>query len=46
MLVFNFKAYGNEKPFKAVGEAIHTAQFIRNSCLRYWINKKKLGGTA
>jgi len=41
MLVFEFKAYGNENQFKAVGKAIRTAQFTRNSCLRYWMNKKK-----
>ena len=40
MLVFGFKAYGNENQFNAVGEAIRTAQFIRNSCLHYWMNKK------
>ena len=46
MLIFEFKAYGNENLFNAVGEAIRTAQFIRNSCLRYWMRKKKVGGTA
>lgn len=45
MLVFEFKAYGNENQFNVVGEAIRTAQFTRNSCLRYWMNKKEVGGT-
>jgi putative transposase len=26
-----------------VYEAIRTAQFVRNSCLRYWINNKNVG---
>jgi hypothetical protein len=36
MLVFEFKAYGKSSQFTAVDEAISTAQFVRNSCLRYW----------
>jgi len=35
MLVFEFKAYRKQNQFNAVDEAIRTAQFIRNSCLRY-----------
>ncbi len=42
MLVFEFKAYGNKSQFTAVDEAIRTAQFVRNSCLRYWIDNKKM----
>jgi hypothetical protein len=33
LLVFEFKAYGKQNQFNAVDEAIHTAKFIRNSCL-------------
>lgn len=40
MLVLEFKAYGKSKQFTAVDEAIRTAQFIRNSCLRYWMDNK------
>jgi putative transposase len=43
MLVFEFKAYGKANQFKAVGEAIRTAKFVRNSCLRYWMDNKKVG---
>ncbi|MEG4489147.1 transposase [Microcoleus sp. D2_18a_B4] len=43
MLVFEFKAYGKSNQFKAVGEAIRTANFVRNSCLRYWMDNKKVG---
>ena len=43
MLVFEFKAYGKSNQFKAVGEAIRTAKFVRNSCLRYWMDNNKVG---
>jgi len=43
MLVFEFKAYGKQYQFNAVDEAIRTAKFIRNSCLRYWMDNKKVG---
>jgi len=43
MLVFEFKAYGKSNQFKAVAEAIRTAKFVRNSCLRYWMDNKKVG---
>jgi putative transposase len=42
MLVFEFKAYGNKSQFAAVDEAIRTAQFVRNSCLRYWMDNRKI----
>jgi putative transposase len=41
MLVFEFKAYGRSSQYDAVAEAIRTAQFVRNSCLRYWIDNPK-----
>jgi len=43
MLVFEFKAYGKSKQFSAVDEAIRTAKFVRNSCLRYWMDNRKVG---
>ncbi|QSV62256.1 MAG: transposase [Dolichospermum sp. DL01] len=43
MLVFEFKAYGKSAQIKAVGDAIRTAQFIRNSCIRLWIDAKNTG---
>ncbi|MEG3925163.1 MULTISPECIES: transposase [unclassified Microcoleus] len=42
MLVFEFKTYGNKSQFSAVDEAIRTAQFVRNSCLRYWMDNRKI----
>jgi len=41
MLVFEFKTYGKSSQFDAVSEAIRTSQFVRNSCLRYWIDNPK-----
>ncbi|MFB8796268.1 MAG: transposase [Microcoleus sp.] len=43
MLVFEFKAYGNKSQFVAVDEAIRTAQFVRNSCIRLWMDNNKIG---
>ena len=43
MLVFEFKAYGKSNQFNAVDEAIRTAKFVRNSCIRYWMDNKKVG---
>jgi putative transposase len=43
MLVLEFKTYGKSSQFKAVDEAIRTAQFIRNSCIRLWIDEKGTG---
>ncbi len=42
MLVFEFKTYGKSSQFTAVDEAIRTAQFVRNSCLRYWMDNQKV----
>ena len=42
MLVFEFKAYVKSSQIAAVNEAIRTAQFVRNSCLRYWMDNKKI----
>jgi putative transposase len=41
MLVFEFKSYGKPKQFIAIEEAIRTAQFIRNKCLRFWMDHPK-----
>ncbi len=43
MLVLEFKTYGKSNQFKAVGEAMRTAQFIRNSCIRLWMDVKGTG---
>jgi putative transposase len=41
MLVFEFKVYGKPEQFAAIEEAIRTAQFIRNKCLRFWMDNPK-----
>jgi putative transposase len=41
MLVFEFKLKVSQIQKQSIGEAIRTAQFIRNSCLRYWMDGKK-----
>jgi putative transposase len=41
MLVFEFKAYGKQEQFAAIDEAIRTVQFIRNKCIRLWMDNPK-----
>ncbi|EGJ33162.1 MULTISPECIES: RNA-guided endonuclease TnpB family protein [Moorena] len=40
MIVLEFKAYGKQRQYSAIDEAIRTAKFIRNSCIRYWMDNK------
>ena len=40
MLVFESKLKGSPAQFAKLDEAIRTGQFIRNSCLRYWLDNK------
>jgi putative transposase len=41
MLVFEFKAYGKSQQFVAIEKAIRTVQFIRNKCIRLWMENPK-----
>ena len=43
MLVFEFKAYGRSAQLTAIDDAIRTAKFIRNSCIRLWMDVKNTG---
>ncbi len=43
MLVLEFKTYGKSSQFTAIDDAIRTAQFIRNSCIRLWMDVKGRG---
>jgi putative transposase len=43
MLVFEFKAYGKLAQITAIDDAIRTAKFIRNSCIRLWMDVKGTG---
>lgn len=36
-----YKVKGNNKQYQAIEESIKTTQFIRNKCLRYWMDAKK-----
>ena len=42
MLVFEFKAYGKSPQLAAIDDAIRTAKFIRNSCIRLWMDVKSI----
>ncbi len=41
MLVLEYKVKGKPSQLKAIDEAIRTVQFIRNKCLRYWMDASK-----
>lgn len=43
MLILEFKCKGKLTQYKAIDEAIRTTQFIRNSCIRYWMDNQKIG---
>lgn len=40
MIVYEFKVKGKPYQYQAIVEAIRTSQFIRNKCLRYWMDNK------
>ncbi len=42
LLVIEVKLKGNKNQYKVLDEMILTGQFIRNSCLRYWIDNKDI----
>jgi len=42
MIVLETKLRGNPTQFALIDEAIRTAQFIRNKCLRYWMDNKRV----
>ena len=43
MLVFEAKLEGTQQQYQRLDEAIRTARFVRNSCLRYWLDNKGIG---
>jgi len=43
MLVFEAKLQGSNGQYERVDEAIRTARFVRNSCLRYWLDNRDIG---
>jgi putative transposase len=43
MLVFEAKLEGTKEQYGKLDEAIRTARFVRNSCVRYWMDNKDIG---
>jgi putative transposase len=43
MIVLEFKAKGKTTQESAVDEAIKTAQFVRNKCVRFWMDNRGVG---
>ena len=43
MLVFEAKLEGMKEQYERIDEAIRTARFVRNSCIRYWMDNKGIG---
>lgn len=44
MLVLEFKVKAKPQQYSAIDEAIRTTQFVRNKCLRYWMDNVKVTG--
>ncbi len=40
MLIYEYKIDGNKQQYAAIDEAIRTVQFIRNKCLRKWMDER------
>ncbi len=46
MLTLEYKLRGKPAQFAALDEAIRTVQFIRNTCLRLWMDQPGHQGSA
>ena len=42
MITLEFKVKAKHTQYDAINEAIRTTQFIRNKCLRFWMDNKKV----
>jgi putative transposase len=42
MIVFEFKAKGTKRQYQQIDEAIRITKFIRNKCLRFWIDNQNM----
>src|SRR5947209_3856573 len=42
VLVYEYKLDGNQKQFQAIEEAVRVVQFIRNKCLRLWMDGERV----
>ncbi len=43
MRVLEFKAKGKTTQYSAIDQAIRTAQFVRNKCIRFWMDNRGVG---
>ena len=43
MIVLEFKAKGKTTQYSAIDEAIRAAQFVRNKCIRFWMDNRGVG---
>ncbi|MEA5568194.1 transposase [Anabaena sp. UHCC 0399] len=43
MLVFEAKLEGTNEQYQSLDEAIRTARFVRNACLKYWMDNRNIG---
>ncbi|MEH1782766.1 MAG: transposase [Nostoc sp.] len=43
MLGFEAKLEGTKEQYQSLDEAIRTARFVRNSCVRYWMDNQGIG---
>ena len=41
MLIYEYKLDGNQQQYAAIDEAIRVVQFIRNKCLRLWMDGRR-----
>src|SRR5216117_27900 len=42
MLIFEYKLAGTKQQYAAIDEAIRVVQFIRNKCLRKWMDERSI----
>ncbi len=43
MFVLEYKLRGKPEQFKALDEGIRTVQFVRNKCVRFWMDSNGVG---
>ena len=43
MIVLETKLKGTNEQYGRLDEAIRTSQFVRNSCIRYWMDNRDVG---
>jgi putative transposase len=42
MLIYEYKLDGNKQQYAAIDEAIRVVQFIRNKCIRLWMDGRRI----